>query len=131
MAYIKKADQLKILILEDDPNRIEIFKTKLKGHNLFFFDEANDAILAMQSSVQLIGDNPWDIIFLDHDLGGQVFVPSSHQNTGYTVAKHMKENDVKVKQIIIHSMNPAGAQNIKSQLPKATIMPFSLLRTRL
>ena len=78
MAYIKKADQLKILILEDDVSRIGIFKEKLKGHDLYFFDEAADAIGAFK----LMTDKPWDIVFLDHDLGGQVFVPSSHPNTG-------------------------------------------------
>lgn len=127
MAYIKKADQLKILVLEDDPSRITIFKEKLKGHDIYFFDEADDAINAFK----LMTDKPWDIVFLDHDLGGQVFVPSGEHNTGYTVAKYMEENEVEVKQIFIHSMNPAGAANMKAALPKAVIMPFGMLRTRL
>ena len=78
-----------------------------------------------------MGKKPWDIVFLDHDLGGQVFVPSSHPNTGYAVAKYMEENSVEAKQIIIHSMNPAGASNMKTVLPSAIIMPFGMLKTRL
>lgn len=127
MAYIKKANQLKVLILEDDPNRIEFFKMKLKGHDLYFFDIADDAINAFK----LMNDKPWDIVFLDHDLGGLALVPSSNPNTGYAVAKYMAENEVEAKQIIIHSMNPAGSGNMKSLLPEAVVIPFSLLRTRL
>jgi CheY-like chemotaxis protein len=127
MGYIKKEDQLKILILEDMANRIDIFKKKLKGHDLYFFDEADDAIEALR----LMNEKPWDMIFLDHDLGQEMFVPSSHHNTGYTVAKFIAENDVKFNQIIIHSMNPAGAQNMKSVLKKADVIPFAILRNRL
>ena len=127
MAYIKKADQLKILVLEDDANRIEVFKEKLKGHDVYFFDQAEDAINAFK----LFTDKPWDIVFLDHDLGGQVFVPSSNPNTGYAVAKYMEENDVEAKQVIIHSMNPAGGANMKAALPHAIIMPFPQLKSRL
>ena len=129
MAYIKKADQLRILILEDDSNRITIFKEKLKGHDWYFFDVADDAIGALST----IKDKPWDVIFLDHDLDGQIFVSSSHHNTGYTVAKYIEEhrNDLEIKQIIIHSMNPAGASNMKAALPEATVIPFTILRTSL
>ncbi len=127
MAYIKKADQLKILILEDMSERIEFFKTKLKDHDVYYFDEASDAIDALK----LISDKPWDIIFLDHDLGGQIFVPSSSPNTGYAVAKYISESDIDVKQIILHSMNPAGTQNMKNVLPRADIIPFMLLKTQL
>lgn len=128
MSYIKKADQLKILILEDMSERIHFFKEKLKKHDVYYFDEAKDAIDALK----LMKDKPWDIVFLDHDLGGKVFVPSSDPNTGYAVAKYISENsDLEIKQIILHSMNPAGTQNMKSVLPRADIIPFNLLRTKL
>ena len=63
----------------------------------FVFDEADDTI----SALALMKDKPWDLIFLDHDLGGQVFVSSSHHNTGYTVAKYIEEHrdDLEIKQI--------------------------------
>ena len=125
MAYIKKADQLKILIVEDMSSRIEFFKNKFKGHDLYFFDNAKDSIDALK----LISDKPWDVVFLDHDLGGRVFVSSSDPNTGYAVAEFIRDNDIKINQIIIHSMNPAGSQNIKSVLPQAKIIPFTLLKT--
>jgi len=127
MAYIKKADQLKIIILEDMASRIQYFKSKLYRHDVYYFDDADDIINALC----LLSEKPWDIIFLSHDLEGRIFVPSSYHNTGYTVAKFISENDVKINKIIIHSMNIQGAENIKMILPKAEIIPFNLLKTKL
>lgn len=127
MAYIKKANQLRILVLEDMSARIEYFKDRLKGHDVYYFDTAEDAIQALS----LIKDKPWDMIFLDHDLGGRVFVSSSDPNTGYAVAEYISNNDIDAKQIIIHSLNPAGAQRMKAVLPQANVIPYTMLRTRL
>lgn len=127
MAYIKKINQLKIMVLEDMSSRIQFFKSKLHRHDVYYFDNADDAINALR----FLSDEPWDIIFLDHDLEGRIFVSSSYHNTGYTVAKFISENDIKIDQIITHSMNPQGAKNIKMILPKAEIIPFNLLKTKL
>lgn len=129
MSYIKKADQLRILILEDSPERISFFKQKFNKHDAYFFDMADDAIEALR----IINDKPWDIILLDHDLGGKVFVSSAEHNTGYTVAKYIADNrnDFEINQIIIHSLNPAAAQNMKNVLPEAQYVPYTLLRTKL
>lgn len=126
MSYIKKINQLKIMVLEDMPSRIQFFKNKLHKHDVYFFDNADDAMNGL-----LYLNDKWDIVFLDHDLEGRIFVPSSYHNTGYTVAKFIFENDIKINQIITHSMNPQGAQNIKSILPRAEIIPFNLLKTKL
>lgn len=127
MPYIKKVDKLKILVLEDMGHRIEFFKEKLSKHDVWFFDQASDAINALS-----LINKEWDIVFLDHDLEGKIFVPSSYQNTGYTVAKFISEHDnIKINQIIIHSMNPQGANNIKNILPQAEIIPFNLLKVNL
>lgn len=111
---------MKVLILEDDPNRIGIFKKKLHEHDLYFFTNVADAKDAT------INFGPFDYYFLDHDLDGQVFVNSKEMNTGYRFAEFLAE--VKVTgEIIVHSMNPAGAQNIKGVLPQAKIVPFPYL----
>mgnify|MGYP000875712596 CR=1 FL=1 len=126
MSYIKKINQLKIMVLEDMPSRIQFFKHKLHRHDVYFFDNADDAM----NGLRYLNDK-WDIVFLDHDLEGRIFVPSSYHNTGYTVAKFISENDIKINQIITHSMNPQGAQNIKAILSRAEIIPFNLLKTKL
>ena len=113
---------MKILILEDAPERIRTFQKQLKDHDVYFFDDVADAIAA----VEFIGD--FDMYFIDHDLDNQVFVDSHESNTGYQFAKHLSKKELSDSiDIIIHSMNPVGAQNIKSVLPQSKIIPFPSL----
>ena len=111
---------MKVLILEDDPNRIGIFKKKLKEHDLYF------AISVKEAKDMTINFGPFDYFFLDHDLDGQIFVDSNEENTGYRFAQFLAESKA-TGEVIVHSMNPAGAQNIKGVLPQAQIVPFPYL----
>lgn len=114
----------KILILEDDQNRIQFFKNKLKKHDVYFFDNVKDAI----SAVELM--EAFETFFLDHDLDDRIYVDSNEENTGFQFAKYLAEKEVEA-QFIIHSMNPQGAQNIKNMLPSASVIPFSTLLKKL
>ena len=115
--------KMKILILEDSQARINTFKQKLnnKEYELYFFDKVKDAELALEN----IGG--FSVAFLDHDLDNEIFVDSNNENTGYQLAKYIAEKNIDIPSIIIHSMNVVGAQNMKSLLPKAEIIPFPLL----
>lgn len=110
----------KILILEDSQARINTFKEKFKKDDVYYFDNVAEAIEAFE----LLG--PFDILLLDHDLDGLIFVPSDNKNTGYQFARFLAQKDVK-SQIIIHSMNPIGAKNMKALLPQADVLPFPKL----
>lgn len=109
---------MKILILEDSVTRINKFKTELKKHDLYFFDKVNEA----KEAVILLG--PFDYYFLDHDLDGEIYVDSNNKNTGYQFAKFLAQEGIKAE-FIIHSMNVVGVQNMKNELPSATICSFS------
>lgn len=107
---------MKILILDDDMNRHCIFNKKLVGH------EVTNVITSKEAIQQLSSFN-FDIVFLDHDLGGEVFVKSG-ENTGFEVAVWLSENtDRQPSRIIIHSLNPVGAVNMKSKLSSAEVIP--------
>lgn len=107
---------MKILILEDDVTRTNYFKKKLIGHELTFTQFSKECI-------KLLSENLYDVLFLDHDLGGAIHVASG-ENTGYEVAQYLYKNtDRKPEQIIIHSLNTVGARNIKQLLPTALIRP--------
>jgi len=105
-----------VFILEDDYNRLDFFKDKLKDtyYKIFHADNVEEAKLLFLSN------NFYDAIFLDHDLGNQTFVDSSEKNTGYQFAKFIKSlyasKEFSYNKIIIHSMNPTGSQNIKREL---------------
>lgn len=113
-------DVRKIFVLEDSQSRIDTFKKKFKNDDVYFFDNVEEAI----EGFNLLG--PFDIILLDHDLDGKIFVNSHSDNTGFQFAKFLAEKELNA-QIIIHSMNPAGAKNMKSLLPQADIVPFPRL----
>ena len=106
----------RILVLDDDKNRHRAFQQALIGSIIEQAYTADEAI-------QKLKDHPWDVFFCDHDLGGKVMVASG-KGTGYEVAKWLRDNPHRMpKQIIIHSFNPIGAQNMKTMLPSAQICP--------
>lgn len=111
-----------IFILEDDTVRISLFKKFLIGKNLSITTTAIDAISMLKSK-------KFDILFCDHDLGGQVYVNSEHHNTGYQVIKALSETVNANTFCIVHSMNPAGADNMLSLLDKnnSAYVPFHMM----
>jgi len=114
----------KILILEDDAIRQKEFRVNLVRHDICIVDSASDAI------EKLVGQQ-WDVLMLDHDLGGKVGVPSG-ANTGYEVAKSLEMNTkYKPKLIVIHSMNVVGAELMRLALPEAIYMPCGWLQKNL
>lgn len=113
----------RILILEDNVLRTKVFKLKYGGrYHLHIFDTALEAI----ESLEIF---KYDLIFLDHDLGGKMFVETDDENgTGLDVAKALaKMKKHKRVPVIIHSLNPVGASKMKVTLGKrAKRIPFSL-----
>lgn len=111
---------MKILILEDNPERVNLFKKRLSNHELLVFDNVKEAIEATKTHKKEI-----EVYFLDHDLDGKTYVESTEENTGFKFAQFLVENYIDLKaDVIIHSMNPVGASNIKGIIPHATITPF-------
>lgn len=109
--------QLRILILEDDPNRVKKFTQALIDHEVSVTDSSKVCI-------ELLKTKKFDVLMLDHDLGGEVYVKSG-ENTGYEVACFLEENpDKQPTQIFIHSLNGVGAQKMNAAIPKARHVPF-------
>ena len=109
---------MKIFILEDAPERIKIFREVLKGNEIVQVDNAKDAIEILSKDLN------FSYFYLDHDLGGEIFVSVDNYNTGTTVAKYLSGKNIEGT-IIIHSMNYYGAVAMKGYLPQARIIPFS------
>lgn len=116
---------MKIFILEDDPRRMKLFYKKIGVENTIFHSDN------VEEAKKIFNDHkPFDYIFLDHDLGGEIYVPSGHSNTGYQFAKLLAEQDDLSGNICIHTMNPIGAENMAEVLSTyscVTIVPFNFL----
>ena len=114
---------MRIFILEDDIARRDAFEVCLSEHDL---DIAIDA----EAATRLFAP-PYDVILLDHDLGGGVDTDGS--NTGAAFAKWLMNNhkeDVMLSCVITHSYNPDGAKEICRIIPGCVHITFgkSLLK---
>lgn len=96
---------MNIFILEDDCERIKSFTKNLQDHSIVI---CNNADLA----VSILNMFKFDLIFLDHDLGGQTFVKSYESNTGYQVAKRIVGSENSKTPVVVHSYNACGADNM-------------------
>jgi DNA-binding NarL/FixJ family response regulator len=115
---------VRILIVEDDAFRILLFRQWLRGHDLAVAETARRAI-------RLLRRQAFDVVFLDHDLGGRVLVDPADPNTGAEVARFMARQGVATR-TIIHSHSPDGTGYLKTLLPTAEVVPFGAdLRERL
>lgn len=109
---------IRVLVLEDDPIRHREFSKQLIGSEYQIVTTAAEAINQLQTDT-------WDYLFLDHDLGGMVYVDSG-DGTGYEVAEWLAENpDRQPECIILHTLNPVGAENMQKKLPNALKVPFA------
>lgn len=102
--------RMKIFILEDNQQRIEWFQD--------FFDQISDDVkyvTTAEDGKQMVTSEKFDVIFLDHDLGGQVYVDSQNDNTGYQVALKMINGQQECP-VVVHSLNSIGANNIVEYL---------------
>ncbi len=95
---------MKILFLDDMEVRHSKFRNFCGQHNIFHVYTVEEAILALKK------ESPFNIVYLDHDLGGGIYLPSD-DNSGYAVAKYISlMNKEKIpEKVVIHSWNEKGA----------------------
>lgn len=99
---------MNILFLDDNDERIKGANKAYNGTNsgniLFTTKTAQGAIDAMKN-------NSFDLVHLDHDLGGEVYVDSSREDCGMEVVRWIIQNNPDIKVISIHSWNePASLE---------------------
>lgn len=112
---------MRFLILEDNFDRIQAFQQKLKDHEVVITDSPEGACKILNRL------EPFDYIFLDHDMG-QVFEKPG-KGTGYEVAEWISKNQHRApKKIFIHTANNVGAAAMLRVLGdaglRATYIPF-------
>lgn len=127
---------MRIFILEDDHERIKTFRSKLIGHELVVAETAQQAINILGTHKDATTrDSRFDLIFLDHDLGGEQMVTTSGRNTGSEVVRWMTLEMGKCPSVIIHSLNTPAAIEMQNKLCDIGIdchrIPFTTLVSRL
>jgi CheY-like chemotaxis protein len=117
---------MRILILEDNQERIEFFKRIFKNHELIICE-------LIFSAQEIVQQEEFDIMFLDHDLYKDNIRGIELEITGYDFVKFLvKSNLQKHSLIYIHSMNPTGANAMQNLLRdngyEVLWIPFHLLK---
>jgi len=126
---------MKIFILEDDDNRIALFKKRLirDGRTVIIAKSVREAIEIAPTHA------PYDTIFLDHDLAPehyedfdpsvQIGEVSERTPDGYDFAKWLVLNVNMVHegtQIVVHSLNPNGSENMIREINCSNLGPFAI-----
>ena len=102
----------RFLFLDDDEKRHGQFKKMTIGCIVTHVETVEECEKA------LLSEPPFGCVFLDHDLGGLVFVEEK-EGTGTEVAEFIANDLPKEKlpkKIVIHSWNPEGAKRMESIL---------------
>ena len=95
---------MNIIVIDDSIERHEQIKMLLTEENVVSAINALDGIEMLQSQ-------EWDMVFLDHDLGGKI--------DGDVVARNMVTHSLSLDaQVIVQSVNPVGAKRIEDILAK-------------
>jgi len=120
---------MKILILEDDQERIKCFRdrfSEIKKDDLSLITYIENA----QICIDMLSRNKFDFLFLDHDLDGRVYVSTDEENTGSEVARWIERNSDKLvsesgkkTRIIIHSYNEYGANYMLDKIEGSVWIP--------
>jgi len=97
---------IKAFILEDSEERAKTFRSALEGWDITLCSACVDAL-------KHIMETKFDIIFLDHDLGGKVFVPQTDKEaSGYPVAQAIPGSINKETPVVVHSWNIPAAKSM-------------------
>ena len=103
----------RVLIVEDDETRCEWFRRRLAACDIEVTCDAGRAC-------ELLAANEYELILLDHDLLEDHYFSDEpdDERTGYAVAAWLaaRPGSQPGAQIVIHSLNDAGAQRMLEAL---------------
>jgi DNA-binding LacI/PurR family transcriptional regulator len=123
---------IRVFVLEDDARRHDWFAKRFKGD---FLDIADNVPRAQE----LLANNSYDAIFLDHDLQPEHYHSSTtdDERTGYAIALWLaaKPELQRASTILVHTRNADGAMRMVEELRRAgraaEFVPFPMLKERI
>ena len=100
---------MKILFLDDRSARLHSALEKF-GNTVVLVAYAKECI-------KKLGQEQWDIVCLDHDLGFDELVDSDGKNTGMEVVRYLCKHkpalmNLHKTKFVVHSANPVAAQEM-------------------
>lgn len=117
-----------VLFLDDNENRIETAK------NEYGIVGTSHVVITRtaQQTIDYLNKASFDLVSLDHDLGGETYVDSGREDCGMEVVRWIVANRPKITRFIIHSYNAPAAQEMVLKLRDAGYLaqhiPFSVVQ---
>lgn len=111
---------LNIFALEDDPRRI------IWLDRFFFQKHGIDWMCVQTGEREYEFRPPYDIILLDHDLGGRQMV--AHEDDGVAFLRAVKDRINVDALVVIHSHNAEGALRMQAEWPHAVLAEFGSMK---
>jgi len=105
---------VKILILDDKPERQAEFRSHAPADSVVVFAQTPAEAIA------LLEQQDWDLVFLEHDLGGGLFLAENDPRSGQRVAEWLASHPERMpKRTVLHSPNDEGRSRMHLVLPEA------------
>lgn len=103
-----------VFLLDDDKRRHRWFAKRFEGDEL-------DIAETVEEAKEMLSENTYDAVFLDHDLLPHHYESNDHDDfasTGYAVAEFLNENKnlQRAATIIVHTRNADGAFRMVEKL---------------
>ena len=106
---------MRILFLDDERYRTKKFLWDIKAKT----EDRIATVATAKDCIERLEDEEWDFVFLDHDLGGKVYVDSNREDCGMEVVRHLQANKKKICCVFVHSLNEPARINMVSKLKDA------------
>jgi hypothetical protein len=104
-----------VLLVEDNENRTAWFTERIPWLHVS---------VTSQEAIRRLAAISYKVVFLDHDLGFMDAAdPTRLHGNGKEVARYLAAKKYQAI-IVIHSLNPIGAEAMKKVLPSAHVLPF-------
>lgn len=103
-----------VFVLDDDTRRHRWFQKRFNGDDLFI-------AATVEEAKDLLQENSYDAIFLDHDLLPEHYESNAHNDfdrTGYAIAEYLTENEdlQRASTIVVHTRNADAAIKMVEKL---------------
>lgn len=103
---------MKILFLDDSIHRTAAFARATPNDEVTLTQTA-------QATIEALTNEVFDEVWLDHDLGGQVYQSSDREDCGMEVVRWIIRNLPPINKIVVHSWNIPAAKQMRDMLWRA------------
>ena len=110
---------VRVLVLEDSLERIKRFKAFFGVHNNFVFEA--DFTDNADQAIALFQQNPYDLLFLDYDLGDDSNPDPNNNGKRFTASLIGDPRAGQVAMAVVHSINQVGNLAMCEDLKEAGI----------